>query len=652
MMNKNLKDKDYLELLSKNYPTIDDASVEIINLKAISQLPKGTEYFLSDIHGESEGFEYLLGTSSGVIREKIELLFKNTLPEHDRVELQILIVDTKNLINQKSSEEDFNDWCRITIYRLIRICKVVTSKYTRSKIRKKMPSNFAYILDELLQTGDEENKENYYFSIIDSIIEISAEEKFIIALCHLIRQCSVDRLHIVGDIYDRGPHPDKVMESIMTFNEVDIAWGNHDIHWLGAAKGSLICVANAARLAIRYNNFDLLEYSYGINLRSLSSFANEVYKNDPCEVFKPNTLDKNMYDEVDKELAAKMHKAISIIQFKLECQLIKRHPNYGMDERILLDKIDYKNGTINIEGKVYELKDKNFPTINPENPFELTEGENTLIQSLAFSFINSPVLQRHMNYIYDKGGIYKIFNGNLLYHGCIPTKEDGTFDDVYIDGQYLSGWKYLKQVEDKVRKAFYCEVGSEEQLNALDYCWYLWSGPKSPLFGKNKMTTFERYFIEDKATHKEHYNPYYYHIESRDYCKSILKEFDLDINKSHIVNGHVPVKTHKGESPIKGGGILLVIDGGLSKAYHKSTGIGGYTLISNSNMMIIAEHRPFAEVVDSGFRISPKITIVERFNKRVTVGETDTGKALSKRISDLSELLNAYKSGIVKEKRG
>ena len=323
-----------------------------------------------------------------------------------------------------------------------------------------------------------------------------------------------------------------------------------------------------------------------------------------------------------------------------------------MDERILLDKIDYKNGTINIEGKVYELKDKNFPTINPENPFELTEGENTLIQSLAFSFINSPVLQRHMNYIYDKGGIYKIFNGNLLYHGCIPTKEDGTFDDVYIDGQYLSGWKYLKQVEDKVRKAFYCEVGSEEQLNALDYCWYLWSGPKSPLFGKNKMTTFERYFIEDKATHKEHYNPYYYHIEDRDYCKSILKEFDLDINKSHIVNGHVPVKTHKGESPIKGGGILLVIDGGLSKAYHKSTGIGGYTLISNSNMMIIAEHRPFAEVVDSGFKISPKITIVERFNKRVTVGETDTGKALSKRISDLSELLNAYKSGIVKEKRG
>ena len=399
MANENyIKDKkDYLELLSKNYPTIDDASVEIINLKAISQLPKGTEYFLSDIHGESEGFEYLLGTSSGVIREKIELLFKNTLPENERVELQILIVDTKNLINQKLLREDYNDWCRITIYRLIRICKVVISKYTRSKIRKKMPSNFAYILDELLQTGYEENKENYYFSIIDSIIEISAEEKFIIALCQLIRQCSVDRLHIVGDIYDRGPHPDKVMESIMTFNEVDIAWGNHDIHWLGAAKGSLICVANAVRLAIRYNNFDLLEYSYGINLRSLSSFANEIYKDDPCEVFKPNTLDKNMYDEVDKDLAAKMHKAISIIQFKLECQLIKRHPNYGMDERILLDKIDYKNGTIKIEDKVYELKDKNFPTINPEKPFELTEEENTLIQTLSASFINSPVLQRHTN---------------------------------------------------------------------------------------------------------------------------------------------------------------------------------------------------------------------------------------------------------------
>ena len=479
---------------------------------------------------------------------------------------------------------------------------------------------------------------------------MSASEKFIMALCALIRKCSIDRLHIVGDIYDRGPHPDKVIESIMNFNEVDMAWGNHDIHWLGAAKGSLICVANAVRLAVRYNNFDLLEYSYGINLRALSSFANEVYKDDPCEVFKPNTLDKNIYDEVDKDLASKMHKAISIIQFKLECQLIKRHPNYAMDERILLDKIDYKKGTINIDGKTYELKDKNFPTINPKNPFELTEGENTLIQSLAFSFINSPTLQKHTNYIYAKGGIYKIFNGNLLYHGCIPTKEDGSFDDVYIDGQYLSGKRYLKQVEDKVRKAFYCEVGSEEQLNALDYCWYLWCGPKSPLFGKNKMTTFERYFIEDKETHKESYNSYYYHIDKKDYCESILKEFDLDIHKSHIVNGHVPVKTHKGESPIKGGGILLVIDGGLSKAYHKSTGIGGYTLISNSNAMIIAEHRPFAEVVESGFRISPKTTIVDRFVTRITVGETDIGIGLNKRISDLEELLNAYRNGIVKEK--
>ncbi|WP_295160500.1 fructose-1,6-bisphosphatase [uncultured Brachyspira sp.] len=645
-----MRDKDYLELLSRKYPTIDDASVEIINLKAISKLPKGTEYFLSDIHGESDGFEYLIGTSSGVIREKIELLFKNTLPEYDRVELQILIVDTKNLINKKSVNADFADWCRITIYRLIRICKLVTSKYTRSKIRKKMPPNFAYILDELLQTDSEENKENYYFSIIDAIIEVSAADKFILALCQLIRQCSVDRLHIAGDIYDRGPHPDKVMDNIMMFNDVDIAWGNHDIHWMGAAKGSLICVANAVRLAIRYNNFDLLEYSYGINLRSLSSFANDIYKDDPCEVFKPKTLDKNIYDEVDKDLAAKMHKAISIIQFKLECQLIKRHPNYEMDERILLDKIDYDKGTISINNKTYELKDKYFPTIDRNNPFELTDGENTLIQTLAFSFMNSQTLQRHINYIYAKGGIYKIFNGNLIYHGCIPTREDGSFDDVYIDNQYLSGRKYLNQAEDKVRKAFYSEQGSEEQLNALDYCWYLWCGPKSPLFGKNKMTTFEKYFIDNEEVNKEHYNPYYYHIDCKEYCQNILREFELDIKKSHIINGHVPVKTHKGESPIKGGGILLVIDGGLSKAYHKNTGIGGYTLISNSNMMMIAEHRPFTEVAESGFKLTPKSIIVEIFVKRITVGETDIGNQLEKRIKDLSELLNAYRNGIVKEK--
>lgn len=644
-----MRDNHYLELLARQYPTADSASVEIINLEAISCLPKGTEYFLSDIHGEADAFEYLIGTASGVIREKIEMLFKNSLPEPERVELSLLIFRPKEIFLEKCNLSNFEDWCRVTIYRLVQVCKIATSKYTRSKVRKKMPDIFAYILDELLHSDTENNKEDYYSSIINSIVDIESSEKFIISICSLIKQCAIDRLHIVGDIFDRGPHADKVMEHIMSFKDVDIEWGNHDIHWMGAAKGSYICVASVLRLAISYNNFDLLEYSYGINLRPLSTFALEVYKDDPCTIFMPHNYDVNLYDPVDINLAAKMHKAIAIIQFKLEGSLILKHPEYGMEDRALLSFINFEKQTININGHDYALSDGLFPTVNKDNPFLLTEEESDLIKMLAFSFINSSALQKHINFIHTYGSVYKIVNGNLLYHGCVPTDKNGDFEKINIDGKLLSGREYLDAVDKKIRKAFYSEEGSLEHEDALDYFWYLFSGPKSPLFGKSKLTTFERYFVGDKTAWTEDYDPYYYHVEKREYAEKILKEFNLDINSSHIINGHVPVRHNKGESPIKGTGILFVIDGGLSKAYHGKTGIGGYTLISNSNCMILAEHRPFEEVVKSGFRIFPKRRIVDQFKRRVTVSDTDIGKELKMRIEDLKELVSAYSDGRLRE---
>lgn len=638
----------YLELLSKEYPSIDAVSAEIINLSAICCLPKGTEYFFSDIHGEADAFTYLLGTASGVIGSKIESLFQNSVPEPERIELSELIYNPEEVFSLCRRDDD---WCRVTIYRLVQVCKSVASKYTRSKVRKKMPKRFAYILDELLHADTEENKEEYYSAIIAAITDTGVARRFIIALCRLIRQCGIDHIHVIGDIFDRGPHADDVLDALMQFTDVDIQWGNHDIHWMGAASGHRTCVASVVRLAVSYNNFDLLEDAYGINLRPLSTFAAEVYRDDPCLLFQPHMLDTNIYDPIDKQLAAKMHKAIAVIQFKLEGQLIARRPEFNMANRDLLSKVDFSKGTARIGGKSYLLQDTLFPTVDADNPLKLTPGEEALVEVLTKSFERSPLLRKHIRFVYNKGSIYKVANNNLLYHGCIPMNEDGSFKQVDLCGSRLSGREYLDAINKICRNAHFAPRDSEERNFAGDYLWYLWCGPDSPIFGKNQMATFERYFIKEKATHKEVSNPYYNFVETRETCEYILKEFGLDPADSHIVNGHVPVKINQGESPIKGGGLLFVIDGGLSKAYHSRTGIGGYTLIGNSHGLALAEHRPFDEVKNDGFRALPRVMVVERYPRRRKVADTDTGTTIKESIRELKVLLKAYQDGEIREKR-
>ena len=645
-----MADRHYLELLSKEYSNRDAVSVEIINLQAICQLPKGTEYFFSDLHGEADAFLYLVGTASGIVREKIETLFQNSLPEADRMLLGQLIYNPKKLLGSADYRNVDADWYRITIFRLVQVCKTVSSKYTRSKVRKKMPSQFSYILDELLHADTEENKEKYFTAIIDSIIDTGMVKRFIIELCGLIRKCAIDQLHIIGDIFDRGPHADWVMEELISFGEVDVQWGNHDIHWMGAVAGNETCMANVVRLAISYNNFDLLEDGYGINLRPLSTFAMETYRDDPCLPFRPHLLDENLYDSIDVELAAKMHKAIAIIQFKLEGQLIARHPEYEMEDRSLLPKIDFDAGEIELNGVRYPLRDTCFPTIDPSDPLALNSGETELVRTLSRSFTHNSLLKRHIRFLYNKGSLYKIANENLLFHGCVPMEENGDFSEMNILGKNVSGRSMMDFLDTVIRNAFYLPEESEEREPSLDFMWYLWCGRHSPVFGKNRITTFERYFIEDKSTHAENSNPYYRHVNERAACEQILREFSLSPARSRIINGHGPVRSLDGESPVKGDGLLFVIDGGISKAYQGRTGIGGYTLISNSHYLALAEHRPFAEVEQSGFSIAPAIHIVERFPSRIKVMDTDTGKRLLQSIEELTQLLTEYREGELREK--
>ena len=644
-----MTDRHYLELLAKDYPTIAAASSEIINLNAICCLPKGTEYFFSDLHGESEAFRYLLNSASGVVRDKIETLFQNSVGEADRALLSALIYQPEETLQAQQDRAGFEDWCRITIYRLVQVCRAVSSKYTRSKVRKKIPGQFAYIIDELLHADTEENKEDYYTEIICSIVNTGVAEPFITVLCRLIRQCCIDRLHIIGDIFDRGPRADQIMEELMGFQAVDIQWGNHDIGWIGAQAGNTACMANVVRQGISYNNFDLLEDGYGINLRALSTFAAQVYSDDPCALFAPHLLDQNTYDPVDAGLAAKMHKAIAVIQFKLEGQLIKRHPEYQMEDRILLDKVEFQAGTVRLDGEAYPLRDTLFPTVDPADPLALTVQEEELVHTLALSFSHSALLQKHLRFLYSNGGMYKCFNANLLYHGCIPMTEDGAFEHVSFGGKELGGKNYLDYIRGRVHDACFAPADSAAKQDAVDFIWYLWCGPKSPLFGKSKLAAFERYFIADPKTHTETLNPYYRLVEERPACEKILHEFGLDPAQSHIVNGHVPVKPRKGESPIKGGGLLFMIDGGISKAYHGQTGIGGYTLISNSHHLALAEHKPFEEVRRNLSQNAPRVQIVQLMPKRVTVRDTDTGKKLIRQIEELQDLLAAYRTGSLKE---
>ncbi len=647
-----MPDLNYLQLLSRSYPTALAASAEIINLNAICRLPKGTEYFFSDLHGEYEAFSYLLASASGIIRDKIDYLFARSVTEKERDELAMLIYDPAGTLARLQGEmtaQEYDNWCRIAIYRLVQVCQTVSAKYTRSKVRKKIPSSFSYIIDELLHADADDSKERYYEEIIASIVSTGTSDAFIVQFCQLIKACAVDSLHIIGDIFDRGPHADRIMEELRHFHDVDIQWGNHDIGWLGAFAGNLACVASVLRRCVSYNNFDQLEDGYGINLRPLSMFAAEIYGSDPCDRFTPHVLDENIYDPVESELASKMHKAMAVIEFKLECQLLARHPEYGMDGRILLPKVDFASGTVEVDGKTYPMLDRFFPTIDPKDPTALSAGEHELIDQLAASFRHSALLKKHVRFLLSHGGMYKVVNGNLLYHGCIPMTETGEFESVSLGGEGLTGKAYLDNLDAKVRTAFYGAPGSQERESAIDLFWYLWAGPKSPLFGKSKLSTFERYFIADKATHKEIYNPYYTLVKSRGTCETILQEFGLDPSRSHIVNGHVPVKEKEGESPIRGEGLLFVIDGGISKAYQRQTGFGGYTLIYNSHHLALAQHKPYDQIVENPRESAPKVRIVENMPRRMLVGDTDTGASLRAQIQQLQDLLTAYREGTIKE---
>ena len=647
-----MADLKYLRRLSKDYPNIMAASAEIINLKAILALPKGTEYFLSDLHGEHEAFIHMLKSASGTIKAKIDEHYGSVLSERDREDLAALIYNAQaEIARRKKTEGNFNDWCATAIYRLITICKSVSTKYTRSRVRARLPKYMDYSIDELLHADDEENKAHYYSQIISSIVECGVAEKYIVQLTEAISSLAVDKLHIIGDIFDRGAHPDEIMDFLMNYHDVDFQWGNHDIVWMGAATGNWACMTNLLRMNISYNNFDMLEVGYGINLRPLATFAEKVYGDDPCEFFRPHILDTNKFDPVDEDLAARMHKAIAICQFKVEGQRIKAHPEYKMEKRLLLDKINLEEGTVEVEGVTWPLRDTNFPTLDPEHPYDLTEDEKEMLKALEASFLNSEKLHRHIKFLYSHGALYTKINGNLLYHGCIPTTEDGEFEEVELNGVKHAGKALMDYLDDEVRKAYFAPNKSGEIGRSGDIMWYLWLGSSSPLFGKEKMTTFERLFIADKTTHKEFTKPYYKYIKERSYCEKIIKEFGLNPRTSKILNGHVPVKIKDGESPIKGGGLLYVIDGGISKAYQKQTGIAGYTFIFNSRFMALAEHQPYSPLQPDGTQVfhSPVMKTVETMPERLLIIDTDQGADFVERISDLNDLVEAFKVGRIKE---
>lgn len=642
-----MRDLAYLKLLAKEYPSLKAASSEIINLIAICGLPKGTEYFFSDLHGEYEAFIYLLRSASGIIREKIRATYGYIIPEEEQVELANLIYYPDRNLNKIIQEgRGTEDWQRITVNRLVQICKEVSSKYTRSKVRKKMPREFGYVIDELLHVDyNDENKRVYYEEIIRSIIDTGIADKFIVALCELIQNLAIDSLHIIGDIFDRGPRADIIMNELMHFHDVDIQWGNHDISWMGAATGNPACVCNVLRIAISYNSFDVLEDGYGINLRPLSMFASKVYRDDPCSQFTPKILDENIYDAVDPGLAAKMHKAIAVIQFKVEGQIIKRHPGYKMDDRILLEAVDYNRGVVTIEGTEYPMLDTMFPTIDPKYPLRLTKEEDELLHTLIMSFRHSGLLHKHIRFLYTNGALYKCHNGNLLYHGCIPMRPDGSFEGMICNGEELTGRALMDYIGEQIHKAYFLSEDDPDKNSARDFMWYLWCGAKSPVFGKDKMTTFEHYFVADKTTHRERLNPYYKLSQQEEVCDRILQEFGLSGGGSHIINGHVPVKIKDGEMPVKANGKLFVIDGGLSKAYQKYTGIAGYTLIYNSHHLALAEHKPFNPEQEN----TPRVATVEKMKNRIMVSDTDKGKELMAQIEDLKELSAAYRRGDIKE---
>lgn len=641
----------FLNCLANQYPSIDSAATEIINLQSILNLPKGTEHFLSEIHGEFEAFSHVLRNGSGAVMKKIDEVFGDNISGEDKKELSSLIYYPEQKLAYVSAEnKNTFSWYETTLYRLVDVCQIVSSKYTRSKIRKALPENMRYIVDELITEKKEVlNKKAYYEEIIHTIIDIGYADKFIVEISNLIQQLVIDHLHIIGDIYDRGSGPHFVMDRLMKYHSLDIEWGNHDVLWMGASAGQTECIANIVRTSLLYDNLSVLENGYGISVMPLALFAMDVYGKDPCKEF---SIRKRISSDKEIDLETKMHKAISIIQFKLEGQLISRHPEYNMDSRRLLHKINPEKSTVEINGVEYKMKDCNLPTVDYENPYELTYEEKAVVKKLKYAFVNCSKLKRHIRLILDKGSMYKVCNGNLLFHGCIPMNEDGSFIKVKLFNKELWGKTLYDEIEKYARKAF-VSVDKSEKQKGRDLLWFLWNGPDSPLYGRDKMTTFERYFIDDIDTYKEIKDNYYRFIDNPETAKLIFEEFGLDYESSHIINGHVPIKQSKGESPVKCGGKVIIIDGGFSQPYHKVTGIAGYTLFYNSYGLMLSAHEPFESVeksITSGKDMKTYRVATEVSDNRILVGDTDNGKKIKETIKDLKELIQAYRSGTVRQR--
>ena len=651
------EDMRYLQLLSQSFPTVAEASTEIINLQAILNLPKGTEHFLADIHGEYEAFIHVLKNASGNIKRKVNELFGNTLRESEKRELCTLIYyPAQKLELVKHNETDIDDWYHITLHQLVAVCRDVSSKYTRSKVRKSLPADFSYIIQELLHEHTEDHDKTAYVNVIvDTIISTGRADDFIIAIANVIQRLAIDSLHILGDIFDRGPGAHIIMDTMRKYHSWDMQWGNHDILWMGAAAGNDACICNVIRLSLRYGNLPTLEEGYGINLVPLATFAMETYKNDPCTEFIPKTSGgASQLDEKTLRLTAQMHKAIAVIQFKVESQIIAKHPEWKMNDRCLFEHVDYQNGTIELQGKTYKMSSCSFPTINPAAPSELSPEEEILISKLHHSFSVCEKLHKHIRVMLQHGCMYGIYNNNLLFHASCPLNEDGSLKEVEIyPGKKYSGRALMHHTGMQIRTAFQQDSAPEERDYAIDYFLYLWCGPDSPLFDKSKMATFERYFIADKETHVEEKGYYFKLRDDEEVIDHILDAFGVVGSNRHIINGHVPVRTLKGENPIKANGKLMVIDGGFSKAYHNETGIAGYTLVYHSRGFQLVQHEPFTSTKDAiqrGTDIKSTTLIVEMSNRRMLVADTDIGVELRKQIDDLEELLYAYRHGYIKEK--
>ena len=648
-------DARYLRLLAEKFPTISSAATEIINLEAILSLPKGTEHFLSDLHGESTAFTHVLKNASGVIRRKVDEVFGMTMREADKNELCTLIYYPEEKLKLvRETEKDLDDWYRITLHQVVEVARVVSVKYSRSKVRKLLTEDFAYVIEELLhESVTEADRQDYYNAIINSIVDINRADELIVAICNLIHALVIDTLHIVGDIFDRGPGAGKIMELLCNYHDFDIQWGNHDIEWMGAAAGNAALISTVLRVSIRYANVETLEEGYSINLLPLATLAIDTYGNDPCTQFLTKDFENNPRLKRSAMLMARMHKAISIIQFKLEGQIIKRHPEYHMDDRLLLDKIDPEKGTIRIGDKDYPLTDTYLPSIDWNDPYKLCPGEQIVMDQLLHSFRHSERLQKHLRCLYQHGSLFLTRNNCLLYHAAIPLNGDGSFKEVEVRGKKYKGRELMENIDQVIREAYFAPVGTALRNDSLDYMWYLWCGADSPLYHKDKMTTFERYFIADKETYKEVKGAYYVRANEKETCARILEEFGLDPKKSRIINGHTPVRTLKGETPVRAGGMRLVIDGGFSKPYHETTGIAGYTLIYNSHGIQLVEHESFEtkeKAIREGTDIHSRVQLEEFKYHRMLVRDTDRGHELEEQILNLQKLLMAYRHGVIKEK--